>query len=334
MIKKEFFGISKEGKEIFKYIIKNNKYEVCILDYGATVLSFKILDKSVDIALGYDSLIEYEENSAFMGATIGRCANRIDKGKFTLNNVNYQLSVKADEHLHGGKGFDKKVWQTDIKGENMLTMRYISFNGEEGYCGTVVVICAFLLEEKGLKISFFAESDLDTIVNLTNHIYFNLKGEGSILDDYLMINSDLYMPINDKIVPTGEIKSVTNTPFDFREYKKIGDVINNTELTEIGGFDHNFILSKCGANMSLVAKVKNEHSGIELIISSSQPSMQLYTANKLNEKGKGNHFYKSHSGLCIEPQFPPNAINFPYLKSPVLKKGEIYEQSIEYKIVT
>jgi len=342
---KKGFG-TKDGKAVYLFTIKNSKGMVVeITNYGATLVSLKVLDnkgKFDDVVLGYDKLEDYLKYKYFFGATIGRVANRIENSSFELNVIKYKVAKnEGKNHLHGGiVGFDKVVWQEKLlteESEQSIEFSYLSKDGEEGYPGNLNVRVKYTVtEENELKIEYYAISDKDTIVNLTNHSYFNLSGQGTgnVLKHKLMINADKFT-INDKYsIPTGEIVQVNNTPMDFRELTYIGENISSSykQIVFGSGYDHNFLINNGGKNLQKAAEVYDEKSGRVMEVYTTMPGVQFYSGNFLKgESGKGGTTYIKSSGLCLETQYVPNAINNKNFSSPILKANQNYEHSTIYK---
>ena len=331
---------------IKEYHLKNSKgMKVSITNYGASVTSIIVADKNgifKDVCLAYSSLNEYitARNRPYLGAIVGRCANRIAKGKFTLNKRDYQLNINNEEnHLHGGSvGYDRVIWNVKHV-DNTLELSYFSKDTEESYPGNVhIKVIYSLSEDNELKIMYHAISDKDTPLNLTSHIYFNLNGEGSTTceDHYLMINADSYTPINSSLIPTGEIRSVKNSIFDFRDEKgiKLGHSLKEEQVNFAGGYDHNWVLNK-DKKFSLAATVHHKKSGRFLEVFTSEPAVQFYTGNSLdgNILGKSGRNYQKKSGFCLETQHYPDSLNHENFPSVVLKTGEIYESSTTYRFL-
>ncbi|MBQ9513492.1 MAG: galactose mutarotase [Clostridia bacterium] len=331
MIKKEYYEKYK-GQDVYNFTIKDD-IEVKISTLGGTVLSILVPDKkgkTVDVALGVigtDNMV----NSGYMGVVVGRCGNRIKDGIFSLNGKNYQLNKNEDgiSHLHGGiEGFDKKIF--DYKAENnTLTLKYFSPDMEEGYPSNLNFTVKYTVKKSDLIIEYFGESDGTTLFNPTNHTYFNLNGEsdGSILDNVMKINADYYLPITKNYIPTGEIRSVLNTPFDFNVPKKIGRDINcdDEQLAIEGGYDHNFCIKD-----SHFATVYSEKTGIQMDCYTDLHGVQFYSGN-LIVLVKGKSDYKKYAGFCLESQFYPNAINHENFKSPILNKDDKFYSKTEYR---
>ena len=338
------FGKTPDGKTINLFTIKNtNGVELKVSEFGATLVSLKVPDREgnfEDIIQGFDNLEGYIKDNTFQGVTAGRYANRIGKGKFTLDGKEYTLATNDGEnHLHGGvEGFGKKVW----KGEELKTdegagvkLTYLSEDGEEGYPGNLECTVKYILNnDNELKIVFNTKTDKPTPVNLTNHAYFNLKGkgEGTILDHELKLNADEYTPVDDGLIPTGEIASVEGTPLDFTEAKKIGADIEKVDKKFSGGYDHNFVLPESGDPLTMVCKVIEPESGRVMKIYTTKPGFQFYSGNFLDGlKGKGGKVYDQHYAFCIEPQYYPDSPNKPNFPSCILRPGEEREEIILYK---
>lgn len=320
-------------------IINAKGSEIKITNYGGIITSWIVADKSDDrsnIVLGFDTLEEYFAAPPYFGAIIGRCANRIAKGKFGLDGKEYTLATNnGPNHLHGGnKGFDKVVWSVDSVDESklQLVLSYLSKDGEEGYPGNLKVKVRYeYSDDDKLTINYEAECDKATPVNLTNHSYFNLTGDvqNTILDHFLTINADQYTPVDETLIPTGELKDVTNSPFDFRTAKRIGEDIQKTD----GGFDHNFVLNT--SNLERPAAVlKDEKSGRSLEVYTTQPGIQFYSGNFLDGSltTSSGTAINQHTGLCLETQhFPdtPNQFNFP---TTILRPGERFVSTTRYKV--
>ncbi|HEU4833674.1 MAG TPA: aldose epimerase family protein [Pyrinomonadaceae bacterium] len=310
-------------------------FEVSIMTYGGAITSLKTPDHHGnfgDIVLGFETLDEYARNPRYFGALIGRHANRIARGRFSLNGVEYQLPCNnGPNHLHGGfKGFDKRVWNGSTAG-NVVHLSYLAEDGEEGYPGNLTAVVTYALVDNELYIDYHATTDRDTIVNLTNHSYFNLRGAGTILDHELMLNADHFTPVSSDLIPTGEIKSVEGTPMDFRKAKAIG-----AELDQVaGGYDHNFVLNKWDGSLRLAARLYEPVSGRALEILTTEPGIQFYSGNFLDGSyiGKNGVAYEKYTGLCLEPQHFPDAPNHPNFPSTVLRPGEEYKHRSVYRFL-
>ena len=335
-----------DGKAVQLYTLTNKSgASVTITNYGGRVVSINVPDKDnkmVDVSLGYDSVKSYrKEGEPFFGALIGRYGNRIGKGKFTLDGKEYQLQLNnGPNSLHGGTdGFFSKVWDAKQDGQK-LELSYISKDGEAGYPGTLNVKVVYTLQDdNALKIDYTATTDKATIVNLTNHTYFNLSGEGSptILDHELMIAADAYTPVDSTLIPTGKLTPVKGTPFDFTVAKAIGkDVENADEQLKFGkGYDHNWALNK-NDGKTAVARIKSPISGIIMEVYTTEPGLQFYGGNFMtgvDKDGKGGKSYPHRSAFCLETQHFPDAPNHANFASTVLKPGETYATSTTYKFL-
>jgi len=340
-ITKKHFGQMPDGAEVYLYTLTNDLgFEVAIINYGGAITSLKVPDREGvlgDIVLGYETLDDYVGNPRYFGALIGRHANRVALGKFSLNGVEYQLDQNNGvNHLHGGfKGFDKRVWnasEEQRRDSAVLHLEYVSEDGEEKYPGTVSAVVSYLFSDNELRLDYAATTDTDTIVNLTNHSYFNLKGEGTILDHELTLNADSFTPVSEDLIPTGEIKAVEGTPMDFRQGKRIGSEISDVT----GGYDHNFVLNERDGALRSVGRLYEASTGRILEILTTQPGMQFYSGNFLDGSlvGKNGVVYHKYTGLCLEPQHFPDAPNHPNFPSTVLRAGEEYKQSTVFKFST
>ena len=343
-ISKTHFGTTPEGHDAFVYSLKSDAVEARITNYGGTITSIIAPDrngKPGDVVLGYETLVEYVNNPRYLGALIGRFANRIGEGKFTLNDVRYQLvQNNGPNHLHGGiKGFDKVVWQATEAVENgnaVLRLKYFSKDGEESYPGNLEVEVTYTLaDNRELRIDYRAISDKTTIINLTNHSYFNLAGSGTILDHELALNADAFTPIGPSLIPTGEILDVDETPMDFRSRFPIGARIDDAyqQLGFALGYDHNFVLNDSNGLLRQAATVYDPQSGRTLEVLTTQPGVQFYSGNFFDGtiKGKGGVVYEKRSGFCLETQhFPdsPNHSNFP---TTVLEPGDVFNETTVFR---
>ncbi len=339
-IEKQDFGKTPDGESVDLYTLTNaNGLKTQIMTYGGIVTTLHVPDRDGnlgDIVLGYDTLDEYIKDNPYFGALIGRCGNRIGKGRFTLNGVEYTLATNNDEnHLHGGiKGFDKVVWdaeQMQTSEGPALKLTYLSKDGEEGYPGNLNCTVIYTLTNNDeLKISYEAETDKDTVVNLTHHSYFNLAGHGSgdILGHELMLNAENYTPVDEGLIPTGEIRPVKNTPMDFTKPMAVGARIDQVE----GGYDHNYVINSSDSPLALAASVYEPKTGRVMEISTSEPGIQFYSGNFLDGsiKGKGA-IYNKHNAFCLETQHFPDAPNKPDFPSIVLKPGEMYTHLTVHK---
>ena len=328
-IDKTYFGTT-AGADVFSYTLSNERgFQVSVITYGGAITSLWAPNRNGDfgdVVLGFAALEDYVSNPRYFGALIGRHANRIADGRFTLDGVEYQLPKNNNaNHLHGGfNGFDKRVWTAQER-DDVLHLSYFSKDGEEGYPGNVEAVVDYRLSGNELSIEYRAWTDRDTIVNLTNHSYFNLKGDGTILNHELKLNADSFTPVNDDLIPTGEIAPVAGTPMDFRDGKAIGAQLGLTAA----GYDHNFVLNDWDGSLRSVARLHEPASGRVLEILTTQPGMQFYSGNFLDGSfvGKNGDPYVKYAGLCLEPQHFPDAPNHPNFPSTVLRPGEEYRQS-------
>ena len=339
-IKKQAFGKTMDGNEVHQYILKNKKgMEISVINYGGIITSWKAKDRDgiyQDIVLGFDNIYDYETKNPYFGALIGRYGNRIAKGKFSIDDKNYNLATNNDvNHLHGGfKGFDKVLWHVDeILGDSSasLVLKYMSSDMEEGYPGNLNVKVIYTLNNNDeLSVTYEADTDKTTIVNLTQHSYFNLSGDFNqdISNHDLKINADSFLPVDSTLIPTGEIRDVIETPFDFLQPKKVGRDIemNNEQINYGNGYDHCWVLNNYGEGIRFVASAYDDSSGRLLEVFSDQPGIQFYSGNfldgSLKSKYEGNYDFRS--GFCLETQNFPNSPNENSFPSPLLKPGEKY----------
>lgn len=339
----ESWGTLKSGAKVELFTLRNkNGLEARITNYGGIIVSLKVPDKSgklADVVLGFDSLDRYEDKNPFFGALTGRYANRIGNAAFKIDGKEYKVTANSGKnHIHGGKvGFDKKVWKASKITKSSavgVEMRYRSPDGEEGFPGTLDCTVTYLLtDDNALEIDYTATTDAPTVVNLTNHSYFNLAGEGSgdVLGHELMIPAESFTPTDDALITTGEIASVIGTPLDFTSLHRIGERIGAgyKPLIQGKGYDHNFVLP--GSGMKLAARVRDPKSGRVMEVRTTEPGVQLYTANHTNTTGKGGHVYKPRSALCLETQRYPDSPNKPAFPSAVLRPGDTYQHTTEFK---
>jgi len=335
------FGELDDGRSVKIFTLKNKQgTRVEIMDLGAIIVSLNTVDalgNFADITLGYDEPQDYLTANTYMGAVVGRYGNRIANGKFSLSSVEYTLARNnGDNALHGGiVGFDKKIWQTSSSSDRTsaeLTLALISEDGDEGYPGQLNTTVTYILnDDNQLVVQYFATSDQATVINLTQHAYFNLDGHdsGSILDHEMMINADHYTPTDAESIPLGEIENVAGTPFDFRRMKKIGRDISlaHEQLVFGSGYDQNFVLNQSEAGeLVLAASAFSADSGRNLTVYTDQPGMQFYTGNFLNDRvaGKNGTIYQSRGAFCLETQHYPDSPNQPQFPSTVLLPGQQY----------
>lgn len=346
-IQKRSFGKTLEGTPAELFTLTNKKGTVVdITNFGGIIVSWKVADrngKQEDITLGFDTIEGYLEQGPYFGALIGRHGNRIEDAEFELNGVTYHLAKNdGNNHLHGGrKGFDKMLWNAEIidrNGGQALKLTYRSVDGEENYPGNLdVTVIYSLTEENELVIDYHAVTDRDTVVNLTNHAYFNLKGHasGDVLGHELYINADKMTLIDEEGIPTGEFQNVKGTPFDFTSLTPIGRGINadDGQIACGKGYDHNWVLNVGGKKPEKAAEVYEPTSGRVMEVFTTKPGIQFYSANFLDGSkiGKGKTAYQKRSGLCLETQFFPNAMKHKHFPSPILKAGEEYKYTTIYK---
>ncbi len=347
MITKELFGKKPCGSEVYAYTLTNkNGASVKILTMGGIIQSLLVPDrdgKLADVVLGFDNLEGYLKDNGYHGAIIGRYCNRIANGRFTLNGITYQLALNENGkvHLHGGNvGFNKKIWETvpyEKVGEQGVIMTTVSEDAEENYPGTLRVKVTYsFTDENELKIHYEATCDQDTVINMTNHAYFNLGGcdSGSVFDHELMIDSKAITEINDKLIPTGKLYSIEGTPFDFNLPTAIGARIGDTsdsQMALIGGYDHNYVLDSDGTQKKAV-ELYDEKTGRVMSVITDQPSVQLYTAVALNGEIPMKGGMKQAPGLavCLETQHAPDSPNHDNFPSTKLRVGEKYDTTTIY----
>lgn len=339
------FG-TRDGRPITLYTLTNSHgVEISAMNYGGIIQSIRVPDRNgklADIVLGHDTAEGYMPNPPYLGAIVGRYANRIANGTFTLDGKTYTLPKNDGPNtLHGGttKTFDKVMWESQpLKGKNGVSFSYLSADGDEGFPGNLKVTVTYVLTDSNeLVIDYDATTDKDTPINVSQHSYFNLKGEGNgdILDHEIMINADKFTPVDKNLIPTGELRPVKGTPFDFTTSTKIGARIDdNYEQLVLGhGYDHNFILNRKGSGLSLAARVYEPTTGRVLEVSTTQPAVQFYSGNFLDGTvtGKGGHVYKRRYGFCLETQHYPDSPNHPDFPTTILKPGQKFHQETVFK---
>ena len=346
-ITKRKFGNTPDGKEVYAYTLDNERnIKVEILNYGGIIRSLLVKGKNneyIDVVLGRETLDEYMNNEGYFGALIGRYANRIYRGKFSINGTDYNIGISDNNNsLHGGiKGFDKYIWNVEEVnfGKNpSIVLSLVSPDGDEGFPGELKVSVEYSLNEKnGLEIHYEAISNKDTVVNLTNHSYFNLNGAGNsdVLNHLMQMNCSFYTPNSDECLPYGEILSVKDSPFDFTEEKLIGCDINSdsSQIKLFNGYDHNFVIDGYGFRKAIT--LKSNVTGISMEVYTDKPGVQLYTGNYIdtNRICKQGKKYKKYGGLCLETQFFPNSTSFSHFSYPILKKGQKYNFTTEYRFI-
>ena len=335
------FGKIPDGTPVEIYTLQDGQVEARIMTYGGILVSLKVPDrkgKPGDVVLGFDSVDPYIAHSPYFGAIIGRYANRIAHGQFILHGKTYMLPKNnGDNTLHGGPhGFDKVVWSA-IPITNGVELTHLSKDGDQGFPGNLTATVRYTLVEETLRIDYSAKTDKDTVVNLTNHSYFNLagQGQGDILGDELKINASRYTPINAAFIPTGTLDPVDGTPFDFRKETTIGLRIadNNEQLRNGNGYDHNWVLDKAAGKMGEAAEVYEPTTGRVMNIFTTEPGVQFYSGNGLNGpiKGKNGRVYIRRSALALETEHFPDSPNHPNFPSTELKPGQTYHSVTEYR---
>jgi aldose 1-epimerase len=341
------FGKLPDGREVRQYTLSSGAgITAQIINYGATITSLSVPDRNgqvADVVLGYDTLDGYINGTAYFGAIVGRYGNRIAKGQFELDGKQYRLTVNDGEnHLHGGKtGFNKVLWDAQIIGDSSVRLQYVSRDGEEGYPGTVTLKVTYTLTDRNeLRIDYEGITDRPTILNPTQHSYFNLSGvfTNTILDHLLMIEADGITPVDKGLIPTGQIVSVANTPMDFRTPMAIGAHINDQDeqLTFGRGYDHNWVLKGSAGHVRKVAELYDASSGRMMSVFTDQPGLQFYSGNFLDgsAKGKNGIAYRYRSALCLETQAFPDTPNKPQFPPATLRPGQTYRQTTIYQFST
>lgn len=343
-MEKKQFGTTKDGKAASTYLIANSKGMSAVLcDYGATVVDLNVVGKdgkTYDVSLGYDNVTDYENGTCFFGATVGRNANRISDAKITIDGVAYDLGANDNENnLHSGvKGTSAVMWEVKEYKDNAITFSYLSKDLEQGFPGDAIMEVTYTVtEDNELDITYHCTTNKKTVMNMTNHCYFNLNGQasGNVHSQELQINASAYTPVIDaKAIPTGEIADVTGTPFDFRTAKPIGQDIHADDI-QLGygnGYDHNYVLDRKGEGLETAAVVYAPESGIRMEVLTDLPGIQLYTGNFIEGvKGKGGVTYPKNGAFCLETQYFPNAINEPNFEMPLLDAGEVYASKTVYR---
>lgn len=343
------FGKTRDGRPVTLYTLDNGRrLRADVLDYGGIVMRLFAPDRRgrvADVALGFDNIRQYEKESPFFGCVTGRYANRIAKGQFKLGNKTCRLAINnGPNSLHGGLvGFDKAVWQAEpsfVDGQPAIRLTHTSSDGDEGYPGNLSMTIWYVLTKKnGLMLDYRATTDKTTVLNLTNHSYFNLKGEGKgdILGHEVKLNASRFTPVDADLIPTGELAEVKGTPLDFTRFHRIGDRINSDheQMQRGNGYDHNFVLNSEDGSLAKAATVREAKSGRIMEVFTTEPGVQLYTGNFLKGViGKSGKPYKFRHGLCLECQHFPDSPNQRSFPTTTLKKGEIYSQVTEYRFST
>jgi aldose 1-epimerase len=341
IIREGVCGQTRSGKPVERYILEDGGLRAAVLTYGGILQNLWVPDRQGnlrDIVLGCDTVADYQAQDKFLGALIGRYANRIERGRFSLNEETYALYCNdGRNHLHGGKkGFDKRIWDAETQADG-LHLRLTSPDGEEGYPGTLKTEVVYALADGALLISYWAQTDADTLCNLTNHTYFNLAGHGSgdVLAQEIRLEADLFTPADEESIPHGEAAPVDGTPMDLREFTPIGAQIDAdfAQLRFSGGYDHNWVLRGIPGVLHPAAAARCAESGITLTCETTQPGIQFYAGNFLDGStaGKDGVRYPRRSGFCLETQAFPNSVNCPEYPQAVLHAGETYRHQTIYR---
>lgn len=344
-LKKEDFQTTIDGQPVDLYILNNNSgAQIAVTNFGAKIVSIFVPDKNgklTDVVLGKSNIQDYTNNQEpYFGAVCGRVGNRIANGEFTLEGKEYHLAINnGPNSLHGGiKGFNSVVWNAEQTDDQTLKLSYLAKDGEEGYPGNLQVTMIYrLTDNNALEIDYKATTDKTTILNLTNHSYFNLSGEGDpyVGDQLLQINADTYLPTNDVAIPLGKPEKVEGTPFDFRTLFPMGERINedNTQIQYGNGYDHTFIINQANGELTFTAKAISPKTGIVMEVYTTEPGVQLYTGNYLDGsfEGKNGHTYPKRSAFCLETQHYPDSIHHPEYPTVVLKPGEEFNSHTVFK---
>ncbi len=345
-VTRDVFGTTAEDVTIDRYTLTNtNGVEATIMTYGGTIVSLRVPDRHgtlEDVVLGFDTLEPYLGDHPFFGALIGRYGNRIAAGRFRLRDVDYTLARNnGPNHLHGGpNGFHRAIWQAQARSSDSapgLALTYFSRDDEEGYPGNLSVSVVYTLNTQNqLRIDYTATTDQATIVNLTNHAYFNLAGTGDILGHQLQLHATRYLPINSTLIPTGELRPVAGTPMDFTAPTAIGAriAIDDEQLHyAFDGYDHTWVIDKGSEALTIAARVAEASTGRVMDVYSTQPGIQFYSGNFLDGSlsGKRGQIYTKYSGLCLETQHFPDSPNQPQFPSTMLEPGETYQHTTIYQ---
>lgn len=343
MIEKKFFGTISSGQKIYAYTIKNKNMTVKISEYGAAVTSIIVPGRDgaqCDIVLGYDTPAEYEQQTSYIGSTLGRCCNRIANAAFCIDGHTVELTRNEKKHhLHGGRhGFNKKIWEAHTVSDNAVSLTYVSPDGEEGYPGQLTATVMYtVLEPAALQISYRAESDKDTVCGMSNHFYFNLAGynSGTVVKQKIELSADYFSEDDSEFIPTGKILSVENTPLDLRKLLPIGNGLQSDyyQIKNANGYNVNYFIKNYSGELTHFASALADESGIQLDAFTTMPCFEFYTGSYLdgNAAGKCHVPIKNYYGFCLEPQFAPNAVNSDNLIKPLLKKGDIFTADTIYE---
>ena len=347
LLPEEAFQTTVDGKPVALYTLRAGDITMQVTNYGARVVSLWTPDREgryEDIVLGYENIGRYIDNTGerFLGAVVGPYANRIAKGRFTLDGTEYTLPLNNNgQTLHGGlKGVDRVVWDVVSATDDKLVLHYLHPDGQDGFPGNLDIEMTYsLTPDNEFRVDYKATTDKPTVANFSHHPFFNLKGEGNgtVLDNVLTINASHTTPVDSVLIPTGQIAPVEGTPFDFREPHAIGERIgaDDQQLRNGGGYDHNWVIGTGYSVPHKVLTATGDQSGISMDLSTDYPGIQLYTANYLEHvAGKQGHIYEARDAVCFEPQYFPDAIHHPNFPSPVVKAGETYKKQIIYHFYT
>lgn len=330
------FGHLSSGEEIIEYTLSSNDMIVRFLNWGGIIKSIQVPNRdgiATEVTLGFDSLEPYIKGTPFFGALVGRYGNRIKNGQFELDGVQYQLPINnLGNHLHGGVGFDKKIWSVEAQ-DSKAILTYLSKDGEEGYQGNVDVKVVYELVDHALHIEYEAETDAPTIINLTNHSYFNLDGNGDILDHELKLYMDHYLPVDETFIPLHSAPQTASGPFDFSDWKKIGEEIGSSheQIQRAGGYDHCYSREVITTQPELVAEARSSESGIAMQVLTTEPGVQFFSGNYSSVIESDGKRFPPRSGFCLETQHFPDSPNRPDFPSTVLRPGEIYKSETIYR---
>lgn len=337
---KESFGTVRDGRTVDKYILRCGSLEAEVITYGAALQALRTPDRNrelVDVALGFDSIEGYEADASYIGAVLGRYANRIDHARCVIDGRTVPLEANEGiKQLHGGRdGFSRKIFDARQSGENAVTFSCLSLDGEGGFPGNLEALVTYALTERGLSIRYEAASDKPTYCNLSNHTYFNLNGGGDVMNHRLWLAASRYTPVGPDSIPITMSRPVAGTPFDFTAEKTIARDINadDQQLRNAGGYDHNFILDPA-QGLRRAARLSGDRSGVVMEVWTSKPGVQVYTANGLNaSRGKGGVSYRPRQAVCLETQFFPDSPNHPEWGDILLRPGGRYDYTTEFRFV-
>ncbi len=339
--KREPFGRTRDGRAVEKITLRRGKLEAEVLTYGGAVAALRVPDRTgevVDVVLGYPVLSGYEDNGCYLGALVGRYANRLGGAKLTIDGVTYPLSAnEGTKQLHGGPdGFSFQVFTVAEAAEDHVVLTYTEPAGKNGYPGTLTLTAVYTLTDRGLSLQYTAVCDKPTVCNITNHSYFNLNGSGSAMGHRLWVDADAFTPIDADSLPTALSAPVEGTPFDFRAEKTVGrDIgVDHEQLRLAGGYDHNFVLTP-KPGLRLAARLTGDVSGIVMECWTDQPGVQIYTANFLetDSQTKSGAPYGRRQAVCLETQAPPDSPNHPAWGDVILRPGQVYDRATEYRFL-